>query len=303
MLNSGDLTLQPHPAIAVVGEILWDLFPDSACLGGAPLNFAVHASRLGFRPLLLSALGRDDFGKRAAKEIESLGLDMSLLQWSPRRTGTASVVLDGRGQPSFEISRPAAYDDLSLSPELLNRVASRKPTWVYYGTLFAATSEGHKTLRTLLEALPAAARFYDVNLRHGFDSLELVAELLASANVVKLNEPEAERVGRFLGFPDNLETFCRRGAARFGWKTACVTLGERGCVLFHKDEFVAVEGEHVEVADTVGAGDAFAAALLHGLTMGWPAAEIGRFANRVGALVASRTGAIPEWTMLEAAAK
>jgi len=286
----------------VVGEVLWDVFPQSVRLGGAPLNFSAHLRRLGLNPILVSALGRDERGEKAAREIAALGLDGRMIHWSEKwETGSASVALDIDGQPGFRIFRPAAYDDLCLTESELGMLAALKPSWLYYGTLFPSTAEGRATLGRLLQAMPDAIRFYDVNLRPGFESLELVSELLAIADVVKLNEDEAGAVALHLGLPSEFEAFCRRGAERFGWRAACVTLGERGCSVLTGAEFARAEGEKVEVADTVGAGDAFAAAFVYGLTQQWHAQRIATFANRVGALVASRAGAIPEWNLAEAA--
>ena len=288
--------------MVVIGEVLWDVFPDTACLlGGAPLNFSVHASRLGMHPVLISATGTDELGRRAEEEIRATGLEAGFIRRSSTwPTGTAAVALDGDGQPHFQIVRPAAYDDVVLTENDLMRVAKMEPSWIYYGTLFASRPEGDATLRRLLSALPHATRFYDVNLRPGCDPLNLVSELLAAANVVKLNESEAERVSRHLGLPDSLEAFCREASARFGWRAVCVTLGENGCAMLAGGKFVSARGVPVKVADTVGAGDAFAAAFVYGLSHDWPAGEIATFANRVGALVASRAGAIPEWSILEA---
>jgi fructokinase len=305
--NSEDLTLHvagrsDAPSAVVVGEVLWDVFPESVRLGGAPLNFSAHLRRLGFNPILLSAVGRDRFGERAAREIAALGLGTAMLHRSEKwETGSASVAVDSSGQPAFRIARPAAYDDLRLTEAELGALQALAPSWFYYGTLFPSTPEGRSTLGQLLKAMPGATRFYDVNLRPGFESLELVTELLAQAGVVKLNEAEAQTVARHLSLPEDDEGFCRAGAARFGWRAVCITLGERGCAVFDGAEFVRAGGERVQVADTVGAGDAFAAAFVHGLEHGWPALRIARFANRVGALVASRAGAIPEWNLAEAA--
>jgi fructokinase len=308
MLQSADLTLQMHgkgkisagPPAVIIGEVLWDLFADGAFLGGAPLNFAVHASRLCLTPILLSALGDDELGDRAIREIQALGIETTLIKRSKRwKTGTASVVVGPDGQPAFHIARPAAYDDLSLSDEDLNQLAGRRPAWLYFGTLFTSTKEGRATLERVIDAIPDAARFYDVNLRRGFDSLPLVSELLAVANVVKMNESEFEAVAEFFEWPRDVEAFCRCALARFGWRAVCITLGERGCAIFDGTSFVQAKGESVQVVDTVGAGDAFAAAFVHGLIQNWPAEEIARFANRVGGLVASRAGAIPDWNILE----
>jgi fructokinase len=308
VVNPHNLTLQPSDGnsravgpLVVVGEVLWDVFPDSACLGGAPLNFAAHAVRLGLYPILISAVGADELGERAAREISAFGLDATMLRKSSKwSTGTASVVVGGDGQPAFRIPRPAAYDDLCITPAELQVLRTKDPSWLYYGTLFPSTPEGRTTLQRLLDSVPRAVRFYDVNLRPGFDSLDLAADLLASANVVKLNEFEAQAVSGFLGLPSDAESFCRCGAIRFGWRAVCITLGDRGCAMFDGKEFVHADGEKIKVADTVGAGDAFAAAFLYGLTNHWPVQRIARFANRLGALVASRAGAIPDWNMVEA---
>jgi len=128
-----------------------------------------------------------------------------------------------------------------------------------------------------------------------------VRELMSQATAVKLNEDEAsEMAGMFRRPPySSLEEFCRSYAREFGWEAVCVTRGARGCALLIGDEYVEANGYAVEVADTVGAGDAFAAALVHGMGCKWPLRQIADFANRVGALVASRRGAIPDWTVAE----
>ncbi len=301
-LQNGSATGAAPIAIAVLGEVLWDVLPSGVCLGGAPLNFAVHARRLGYEPLLISAVGADDLGKRAAAEIGRLGLATALLQTTPLwPTGTASVQLDGNGQPTFAIQRPAAYDTLRLTARDIDLIAVRDPEWLYYGTLFASSPEGKATLLQLVDALPSASRFYDVNLRPGFGSRSLVLELLGKAAVVKLNQAELIAVSEFADLPRGMEEFCRAGVERFGWRSVCVTLGEHGCAILRGSEYVLADGYRVVVADSVGAGDAFAAALLHGLTQGERLADLAAFANRVGAVVASRVGAIPEWSLAEAA--
>jgi fructokinase len=278
----------------VVGEVLWDVFPDATRLGGAALNFAVHLKRLGHMPRIVSAVGHDTLGERATRDIRSLGLDTTLLQSSDRfRTGTASVVLGPGDRTSFAIERPAAYDAMEISNAVLSQVIEWNPLWCYYGTLFPSRAHGRDVLRQLLEALPRARRFYDVNLRPGSESRELVCDLLQVADVAKLNERELTLVRDWLGLPADLENFCRAGAARFGWQAACVTLGARGCAMLVGDDYVEAPGLPVAVADTVGAGDAFAAGFVHGLVAGWSAQRVAEFSNRIGAMVASVAGAIP----------
>jgi len=292
-----------RPAVAVLGEVLWDLFDHSRRLGGAPLNFAAHAARLGHEPLLISAVGTDCLGEEAIGAIQALGLTTSFLQQTTRfPTGAARVHLGPGNQTRFTIERPAAYDDIRISGSDLEKLVSQAPGWLYHGTLFASTAAGEAVLCRLSNALPAATRFYDLNLRQGCWSAPLVTRLLRSADVVKLNEEELAGMQEFAGLPRATEAFCREGAHRYGWMAVGVTLGARGCAVLAHGDYVESEGHSVKVVDTVGAGDAFAAAFLHGLISEWPAAEIAAFANRVGALVASRHGAIPAWTLEEAVA-
>lgn len=289
--------------IAVIGEVLWDVFPDAMRLGGAPLNFAAHARRLGNEIAFISAVGSDELGPKTLARIAGLGLDTELVGISRRwETGTARVRVGADEQAEFTIVRPAAYDDTELSDEQLRHLSDWAPWDVYFGTLFASSKSGHATLFRLLDAIPEARRFYDVNLRPGSESPELVGELLGIANVVKLNETELEALHGITGLPGDPEGFCRAGARRFGWEAACVTLGARGCALLVGENYVEAPGCAVKVSDPVGAGDAFAAAFVHGLDGGWSAAEIARCANRLGALVASRPGAIPEWKPSEISA-
>ena len=288
---AGDLV---HARALVVGEVLWDVFPDATRLGGAALNFAAHLKGLGHVPRIVSAVGRDALGDAASAEITSLGLDTTFLQRAERlNTGTAAVRIGPGDRTSFVIERPAAYDAVDISDAVLAQIVRWTPSWCYYGTLFASRAHGRHVLQRLLDALPGARRFCDINLRPGFESRELACDLLHAADVVKVNERELTLVCDWLGLPADAERFCRAGAARFGWQAACVTLGARGCAMLVGDDYVEAAGVTVAVADTVGAGDAFAAAFLHGLIMGWPAATLAAFSNRAGAMVASMPGAIP----------
>jgi fructokinase len=271
-------------------------------LGGAPLNFGVHARRLGHPVALISAVGADELGAQALRTIAALDVPTRFLHTTSRfPTGIASVQITEGGETRFRIERPAAYDALDLSNRDIEIIQEQQPKWFYYGTLFASTPLGKHVLDRLFRALPQVIRFYDLNLRCGYDSPELVKQLLDKADVVKLNEEELDRVAKFTGLPSSIQEFCCEGAARYGWKAVAVTRGDRGCAISAHGDYVQAAAPAVEVVDTVGAGDAFAAAFLHGLSHQWPAVQIAPFANRIGALVASRHGAIPDWTLEEVA--
>jgi len=266
--------------ILSIGEILWDVFPDSVRLGGAPFNFAVHAHRLGHRVIFLSAVGDDERGRAALERAAALGLTTEFIQVAAGRpTGSVSVRVDAEGHPDFTIHRPAAYDCLTLDDGQLQRLAELRPDWIYFGTLYPMDGRAREVLRRVMDAVPDARRFYDVNLRCGCYTPALVRELLSLADAVKVNNEEAEL------FPDLGEA-----------PSVAVTRGERGCAVRIGNDRAECPGYTVKVVDTVGAGDAFAAAFLHGLAAGWSAAKTGNFANRLGALVASRAGAVPPWS-------
>ncbi len=217
-------------------------------------------------------------------------------------TGTAEVELDLDGKPTFRIVRPAAYDFVGISDSELEAIVRLNPDWLYYGTLYHLTGSALASTLRLLEALPAAKRFYDINLRDDNWNLTAVEQLSSNSTVVKLNDWEAECLDATFdtdGEHDTVESFARRWADRFGPEIVCVTCGDRGCAILRDQRFTQVPGFHVEVADTVGAGDAFSAAFVHGLSQGWNVQQIGRFANAVGAVVAGKPGAIPEWSIEE----
>jgi fructokinase len=289
--------------IVALGEVLWDVFEDLNVkkLGGAPLNFVAHASRLGNQAKLISSVGNDELGRDALELIRSFGISTDLIPVSDSLpTGVARVWLGKDGQVSFKIERPAAYEGVALRPEDLAKLKGWSPNWLYFGTLFAYNGDARNTLYTLAGALPGCRKFYDLNLRTNNYSPELVLELMKFANVAKLNETEMVEVAAFAGLPtDTIEHFCAAGAAKFGWDAAAVTLGDKGAAVWNKGDYAEVEGLKVTVADTVGAGDAFAGGLVHGLSQGWSSLTIALVANQVGALIASRPGGIPDWNIGE----
>lgn len=289
--------------IISIGEVLWDVIGTEEHLGGAPFNFSAHARRLGHDVRFVSAVGADERGGRVLQRMREFGLRTDYIaQVTDQPTGTVTVTLDASGQPNYKIHRPAAYDFPQHSGSKLDSLLSPPPQWIYYGTLAQTSTPAHALTTAILQATPKAHRFYDVNLRANSYTPELVKELMSAADVVKLNEDEAEEVQRFFGKHAPLESFCRRYKDNFGWQAVCVTRGEQGCVLLVNDTYIEVAGYKISVADTVGAGDVFSAALLHGLASRWTPWQTGDFANRVGALVASRPGAIPAWTIEEALA-
>jgi fructokinase len=288
--------------VVSIGEVLWDVVGQQEYLGGATFNFSAHLSKLGHNVSFISAVGADQRGQKILENMAQLNLSTRYLRIDAQHaTGSVTVTLDSTGQPSFFLHRPAAYDVPQLTEAQFQEILSQPTEWIYFGTLHQMGPLAKALTATLLERIPNARRFYDINLRLNSYTSSLVRELMGRATVVKLNDAEVAQISEMFGRPCvSLEEFCRTYTKTFGWEAVCVTLGSKGCVLLIGDQYWEAKGYLIDVADTVGAGDAFAAAFVHGLSYGWPAPQIADFANRVGALVASRPGAIPPWTIEEA---
>jgi fructokinase len=283
-----------------LGELLWDVLPDGPRLGGAPANFAVMAGRLGNHAALLSRIGRDDPGRTAVDRLDTLPVDASLLQVDPvHETGRVTVYFED-GQPRFTIHQPAAWDFLELTDEWV-RLAERADA-LCFGSLAQRSRESRQTIQTLVAQSSAACiRVFDVNLRPPFYSSEVIQESLELATVVKMNDSEVPLVLGLLGLPDEegtAEDKLRLDAERLlrefpSLGMVAVTRGVNGSMLVTRDEWHAHPGIQVKVADTIGSGDAFTAALTHYMLRGAGLATLNDAGNRWGAWVASQVGAMP----------
>ncbi|HLK07584.1 MAG TPA: carbohydrate kinase [Candidatus Angelobacter sp.] len=290
--------------IVSVGEVLWDILPSAEHPGGAPFNFAWHAHNLGHEVCFVSAIGNDQRGRKIIEQMAESRLSTRFIRRVPSQpTGTVTVALDSQGLPHYTIHRPAAYDFPSLSPAEFDALLNPTPAWIYFGTLQQMSVPAHAFVMQLLAAAPTTRYFYDVNLRVGSFTPELVRTLAQRAHILKLNEQEVSALREIGGLQgDSREQFCRNCLSAFQLDGICITLGPKGCALLLGNEYLEAPGFPISVADTIGAGDAFSAALLHGINAGWTEAQIAAFANRVGALVASRSGGTPRWTVAEAMA-
>lgn len=287
--------------IVSIGEILWDVFEKAEHIGGAPFNFSAHAVRLGHNIYFISAVGEDDRGKRALERMKEFSLSTQLIcKTKETPTGHVTVFIDSAGQPSYTIHRPAAYDFPVLTEAKIQMINSLQPEWIYFGTLAQLSPKVLELTLKLLTSNPKAKRFYDINLRVGSYTQPLIHQLLSKASILKINEDEVKTIQHLFNDEKlSLKQFCYHYIEKFRLEGLCITRGNKGCIVFINKEYLEVSGYPIQVADAVGAGDAFAAAFIHGLSMKWSAFEIADFANRLGALVASRPGAIPSWTMKE----
>ena len=287
--------------VICIGEVLWDVFGDQEHLGGASFNFAAHLTKLGHQVEFISAVGNDVRGQRVLDRMREMGLSPRYVRRDPEHdTGIVSVKVSATGQPQFVLHRPAAYDFPHLSETDFQQLFAGRVDWIYFGTLHQMGTTAKNLTSRLLDSSGSAHKFYDLNLRPSSYDAALVNELMARASIMKMNDEEVLTVAKLFGYPyESLEKFCRDYARKFCWEAVCITRGSKGCSLLIGEQFIEMPGYAITVADAVGAGDAFAAGFVHGFSNKWPPTKIADFANRVGALIASRHGAIPQWTIAE----
>ena len=287
------MTTPARPLILGVGEILWDLLPAGKQLGGATANFAYHAHALGAEALVVSRVGDDVLGREILDCVRRFGLRCDGLSTDPARpTGTVGVTLDAEGKPTFEIRENVAWDFIEAGPAILAEAA--RADAVCFGSLAQRQPAARAAIRSVLAAAPATAlRIFDINLRQRFWSKEVILESLDLADVLKLNDEELPILVDLLGLAGDEESQLRVLAARFDLRAVALTKGAHGSSLLVGDELVARPGLPVTVADTVGAGDSYAAALTVGLLSGRRPAQIVAHAHRVAGYVCTLPGGTP----------
>ncbi len=276
--------------VLCIGEVLWDALPGGLFLGGAPFNAACHLHELGEPVLFASRVGDDLLGAEILRRMRHRGMETRLVQVDDSLpTGFVRVGLDASGSPDFTILEPSAWDEVVATDDLLD--AARSASAVVYGSL---AQRGTKTRATIawITAL-ADERVFDVNLRPPYDHRDIVEQSIADASFVKLNDDELRTLASWFGLPDGEEPSARALAGRFGIDTLCVTRGSNGAALLDAGVWHEHPGFRVDVADTVGSGDAFMAGMLAQRHAGVEASEALDYANALGAYVAGQHGATP----------
>lgn len=279
--------------VAGIGELLWDVFPNHKRMGGAPANFACHCRQLGAEAFPISAVGADKLGAEIREVLKDIGADNRyVLTCRDFPTGTVQVTRNEQGKPSYEICENVAWDHIPCTVELVH--LAHELDAACFGTLAQRASFSHKTIRVLLEQMPAdSLKIFDVNLRQSFFSKALIEESLEIANVFKVSDEELPVMADFFDLQGNDLAQLNQLRDRFDLKLIAYTRGSEGSVLVSSDEVNEARGLEVEAVDSVGAGDSFTAALCIGLLRGWPLEKVNLHANQVAAYVCSHWGATP----------
>lgn len=283
--------------ILCFGEMLWDRLPSGSKPGGAPMNVALHLKRFGLEPLFASRVGDDEAGKELIAFLKQNSLKTGLIQRGKTLpTSEVIVQLDSEGTPDYEICEPVEWDNIALTPKLAAK--AEEAGVIVFGSLAARSEITRQTLMSLLNT--KAYRILDVNFRPPYDRREIVELLMSKTDFVKMSIGEMETIAGWL----NLTWYDEESASReianyYGLSGVCTTRGDKGASLLIRGHYYEHPGYKVKVADTVGAGDAFLAALIYGFISHKTPEEALNLACATGALVASKEGATPEYSVEE----
>ncbi|MEI6055155.1 MAG: carbohydrate kinase [Lentisphaerota bacterium] len=284
--------------ILVFGEILWDIIGDKAYIGGAPFNLASHSSNMGLHSYLVTSVGDDFLGKSALKSAKNHNIHMDYVSESSKYpTGAVEVTVNEQGIPNYVINEDVAWDNIQLSEEQLKEIANTKWDVFCFGTLAQRTETNRTLLSVILENINAKEIFFDINLRQDYFDKKSITYSLSKSTIVKLNDEESFFLDKYLFSKEGtLDEFAERLRAKFNIKILCITKGPAGADIYHEDKKYSVPGVKITVADTVGAGDSFCAGFLASYLSGNSLEKSGELAVQVAGYVASKDGAIPEYS-------
>ncbi len=277
-----------------MGEALWDILPEGKKIGGAPANFAYHVSQFGLPSCVVSAIGDDALGKEIIDNFTSKGLSHCVAK-VPYPTGTVQVEIDRAGIPQYEIKENVAWDNIPYSDEL--EQIARNTKAVCFGSLAQRNVVSRETINRFLDAMPKtddSLVVFDVNLRQGFYSKEILCNSMRRCNILKINDEELVTVSRLFGYPGiDLQDKCWILLGKYNLKMLILTCGINGSYVFTPGTVSFQPTPKVEVEDTVGAGDSFTAAFIAGILRGKSVAEAHTIAVRTSAFVCTKKGAMP----------
>lgn len=278
-----------------MGEALWDVLPEGKKIGGAPANFAYHVSQFGLPSRVVSAVGNDPLGREIVENFTSKGLN-HLIEEVPYPTGTVQIEIDPAGVPQYDIKENVAWDNIPYTARL--EALAGQTRAVCFGSLAQRNVVSRDTINRFLDAMPQTADslvVFDVNLRQGFYTKEILCNSMKRCNILKINDEELVTVSRMLGYPGiDLQDKCWILLGKYNLRMLILTCGINGSYVFTPGNVSFQPTPKVEVADTVGAGDSFTAAFIASLLKGKSVTEAHALAVRTSAFVCTRKGAMPE---------
>jgi len=289
--------------ILSIGEIIWDVFPTTRVIGGAPLNFAAHCALCGAESAILSAVGEDALGEAALEALGGFGVSGEYVKRTPYPTGQCLVTLDERAVPSYNVLRGVAYDKITVEEDDLASIQAKGYEALYFGTLVQRDRTSRDAVRRVVTQCSFGEILCDVNLRPNCYDADSVEFCLAHATVLKVSIEEEPILRSCAGYSpanDSVQEIARAICKRYkNVKIVLLTLGADGSYAYHSQSGIGYSqcaiGTHV--VSTVGAGDSFAAAWLTSFLDGCSIEECMKRAATVSGFVVAHTEAVPKYAL------
>ena len=286
------------PKVVCFGEILWDVLPEVRKPGGAPMNVAYHLNKLGIAVDLLSSVGHDQAGNDLIAFLQSGGLSSTLVQRSSAyATSEVLARISENHEVTYDIIKPVAWDQIKYTTEMGKAVSQADA--IVFGSLSAREPVSRETLYSLIES--ARYRVFDVNLRAPHYSDEIIIDLLKKADMVKLNLSELYLIIRWLS-PAHINNEAQAVELlfnRFQIQEVLITKGGKGATYYSRQIRYDYPTYAIEVADTIGSGDAFLAAFLAMKLANEPLEVTLDYAVAMGAFITSQPGACPDYSRFD----
>lgn len=283
-----------NQSVIGIGEVLFDVLPEGKKLGGAPANFAYHVSQFGIESCAVSAMGDDELGKEIIDELNEHHLNYQI-EKVDYPTGTVQVTLDANGIPAYDIKEGVAWDNIPFTPTLEEK--AKNCTAICFGSLAQRSEVSRNTIHRFLDIMPdedGRYKVFDINLRQGFFTKEIITESIKRCNILKINDEELITISHIFGYPDiDLQNKCWLLLGKYNLKMLILTCGVNGSYVFTPGNVSFIETPKVEVADTVGAGDSFTGAFVASILKGKSVREAHELAVKVSAFVCTQNGAMP----------
>ena len=248
------------PIVIGIGELLWDILPTGKKAGGAPINFAYHASRLGVQSYAISAVGKDYFGDEILQVIEKTGIS-HIIERVDYPTGTVQIELND-GIPNYNIIEGVAWDHIPLTNDMIQ--LAKQADAICFGTLAQRSKTSRESIQKLLSYIPNDSyRIYDINIRQYYYSKEIIISSLNNCNVME----------------------------KFNLKYLILTAGADYSIVLSPSSCSKIKTPNVNIVDTVGAGDSFTGAFISSLLEGKSLSEAHQNAVDRAAYVCTQAGA------------
>ena len=279
--------------IAGIGEVLWDVLPELEVLGGAPVNFAYQVNALGATGVPITTVGMDERGKKVYKALSEKGVDTSAISTTPHfPTGFVRVQLSEQGSATYSFPDDVAWDHLEIN--YAAKQLQPRLDGICFGTLAQRSKRTHHVILDYLDGLASSTlKIYDVNLRQHFYTIEIIEKSLQRADILKLNDEELVLMSELFCHQNGEASFLHYLIKQYDLAMAVLTRGAAGSILVTPDSKSTLQGSNIVVADTIGAGDAFTAALVIGYLQGLSLDDIHRRAHQLSAFVCTQQGAMP----------